>query len=410
MVGVRRSSPSKAPRFAGSLSLEKDSATAIRSALADLEVQLDGEAPDFVLAFATHHHGSALEDLGPRIARTTGTRTVAGCTAESVIGGSREVEGRPGLSLWAARLPGAEARYFEVDAPAGPDGEPQFSVFPPIGEKERSSLILLADPFTFPIDPFLRALNERFPGVPAMGGMASGAMGPGQTLFFTSQGVRDSGLVGIVLEGEIELRSVVSQGCRPIGKPWVITDCEQNQIKKLGGRPALEVLMETWEGLPAEDQRLLQSAPFLGLAIDPARTSFSRGDFLVRGIMGLHQRERAIAVADYVRRGQTVQLLVRDAASAGEDLRLLMERQGGGILRPGEDGRSSGALIFSCNGRGCRMFSEPDHDISCVRESLAAEVPIAGFFAAGEIGPISGRNFLHGFTASVAVFRPRARA
>ncbi len=396
------------PRFAGALSLEKDSPSAVREALADLDHQLGGEAPDLVVAFATHHHGPALEDLGPRIARSTGARVIAGCTAESVIGGSREVEGRPGLVVWAARLPGTEVRFFEVNAVAGTEGEPEFSGFPPIGEADRASMILLADPYSFPIDAFLRALNERTPGVPAMGGMASGAMGPGQTLFFTESGVRDSGLVGVVLEGEIELRPVVSQGCRPIGKPWVITECEKNKIKKLGGRPALDVLMETWHGLSPPDQKLLQSAPFLGLAIDPTRTSLSRGDFLVRGIMGLHQRERAIAVADFVRRGQTVQLLVRDAESAGEDLRLMMARQGGGTLLPNADSHSAGALLFSCNGRGCRMFSSPDHDISCVREGLAAEIPIAGFFAAGEIGPVGGRNFLHGFTASVAVFRPRA--
>ncbi len=230
-------------------------------------------------------------------------------------------------------------------------------------------------------------------------------LGPGQTLFFTSAGVRESGCVGVVLEGDIELRPVVSQGCRPVGKPWVITECEQNRIRKLAGRPALEILMETWHGLPSQDQRLLQSAPFLGLAIDAMKRSFERGDFLVRSIMGLDQRDRSITVADFVRRGQTVQLLVRDAQSAGEDLRLLMAGQGGGAL--GEEAHRAGALIFSCNGRGSRMFDVPDHDIGCVREGLNAEVPVAGFFAAGEIGPVGGRNFLHGFTASVAVFRSR---
>jgi small ligand-binding sensory domain FIST len=146
----------------------------------------------------------------------------------------------------------------------------------------------------------------------------------------------------------------------------------------------------------------------VGLAIDPTRTRFERGDFLVRGIMGLNQRDRAIAVADFVRRGQTVQLLVRDAESAGEDLRCLIASRSGGALRP-EERSAAGALIFSCNGRGSRMFSVPDHDVGCVREGLAADLPLAGFFAAGEIGPIGRRNFLHGFTASVALFRQRAQ-
>ena len=247
-------------------------------------------------------------------------------------------------------------------------------------------------------------MNEELAGVPAMGGMASGAMGPGQTLFFTPDGVRDSGAIGVTLEGAIALHTIVSQGCRPIGKPWVITECERNQIKKLGGRSALEVFLETWNGIPEEDQRRMQKAPFLGLAIDPTRTQFERGDFLVRGIMGLNQRDRAIAVADFVRRGQTVQLLVRDAQSAGEDLRSLIAAQGGGPL---VDKESVGALLFSCNGRGTRMFGKPDHDTGCVHASLGAEVPLAGFFAAGEVGPVGGRNFLHGFTASLALFRQR---
>jgi len=394
-----------APRFASALSSGSDSSTAIRQAADELTAALEGETPDLVCAFATHHHGPDLEDLGPRLARATGSEVVIGCTAESVIGRGRELEGEPGLSLWAASLPDTEVRFFEISAHQSEDAEPEFSGYPPIGDAGRSSVLLTVDPFSFPIDPFLRELNDRHAGVPVMGGMASGTTGPGQTLFFTADGVRESGCVGAVLEGAIELRPVVSQGCRPVGKPWVVTDCERNLIRKLGGRPALEVLMETWSSLPEADQELMQSAPFLGLAIDPTRTTFQRGDFLVRLIMGLHQRDRSIAVADFVRRGQTVQLLVRDAASAGEDLRLLMQTQGGGELSSRE-AHTAGALIFSCNGRGSRMFKEPDHDTNCIREGLQVDVPVAGFFAAGEIGPVGGRNFLHGFTASVALFRP----
>jgi small ligand-binding sensory domain FIST len=396
-----------APRFASALSTEAVSAHAIRGAIGELEAGLGGSVPDLVVAFATHHHGPALDGLGPALARATGTEVVVGCTAESVIGGSREVEGRPGLALWAASLPDTEVRYFEVSAHAGEDGEPAFSRLPAVGEAERACMILMADPFTFPVDAFLAHLNDALPGVPAMGGMASGAMGPGQTLFFTADGVRDSGCVGVTLEGPIALHAVVSQGCRPVGKPWVITECERNQIQKMGGRPALEILIETWNEIASADPRLRQCTPFIGLAIDPRRCTFERGDFLVRGIMRLDQRSRSIAVTDFVRRGQTVQLLVRDAEAAGEDLRSLIASRGGGAVAAA-DKDSAGALIFSCNGRGTRMFGRPDHDASCVRAGLAADVPTAGFFAAGEIGPVAGQNFLHGFTASVALFRPRS--
>ena len=394
------------PRFAAALSTETDSARALREVMAELDSGLTGTTADLVLAFATHHHGPALEDLGPRLSRATGARVVAGCTAESVIGGTREIEGRPGIALWAAHLPGTEVRAFEITACAGEDGEAVFSRLPAVGCPERSSLLLMADPYTFPVDTFLGRLNEELPGVPTLGGMASGAMGPGQPLFFTADGVRDGGCTVIALEGAIELFPVVSQGCRPIGSPWVITDCERNQIKKLGGRAALEVLMETLSELAQATQRRRQSMPFLGLAIDPTRTRFERGDFLVRGIMALNQRDRSIAVADFVRRGQTVQLLVRDAESAGEDLRNLIATHTGETL--GEDAAdTAGVLLFTCNGRGTRMFGRPDHDATCVRTSLKRDVPLAGFFAAGEVGPVGGRNFLHGFTASVALFRQR---
>lgn len=389
------------PRFASALSVDPTARTALRAALDQLEAGLEGRTPDLVTAFATHHHGSALEDLGPRVARATGARVVLGCTAESVIGTGREAEGSPGIALLAACLPDTELRPFEIRAHAGEDGSPAFSGLPPVGDTERSGILMVADPYTFPVDPFLQELNERFAGVPASGGLASGAMGPGQTLFFTAEGVRESGCVGVVVEGACELLPVVSQGCRPIGKPWVVTECERNVIKKLGGRPALEVLLEALSTLPADVQQLFQRSPFLGLAVDARRTTFDRGDFLARAIMGTVQRDRTVAVADFVRRGQTVQLLVRDSTSAGEDLRTLV------AARAGHDPREAGVLLFSCNGRGSRMFAVPDHDADCVATGLGAPAPLAGFFAAGEIGPIGRRNFMHGFTASVAILRSR---
>ncbi len=390
-------------RFSSSFSDARDSREAEGAAWHELEAGLGGEVPSLVVAFATHHHGPMLEELGIRLARQSGAQAVIGCTAESVIGPHREIEKGPGIALWAASLPGTDVRFFETQAHQGPDGEPEFSRFPDVGDTAEASVLLVADPYSFPTDAFLAEFDQRLPGVPIMGGMASGATSAGQSLLFTADGVRDSGAVGVVLEGpELELCPIVSQGCRPVGRPWVITACERNLIRKLGGRPALEVLLETWNGLPPDEQKLFQGAPFIGLAIDANRSAFQREDFLVRGIMGLHQANRAVAVADFVRRGQTVQLLVRDAGSADEDLRLLLARN----ARDSSTQSPMGALLFSCNGRGSRMFSEPDHDVSCLRSSFG-EAEVAGFFAAGEIGPVGGRNFVHGFTASVALFRER---
>ena len=398
--------PSK-PRFASALSTEPNSPLAEEQVTARLLEDLAGTQPDLLAIFVSHHHGGALEEMGPRLATATGARVVLGCTGESIIGGDREIEQEPALSVWAASLPGCELRPWSSTADLEDPELPRFEGMPDVRDPERASILLLADPFSFPMDHYLKRLNKDLPGVPVVGGMASGGMGPGQNLLITNDGLQSGGAVGVVLEGGVEVRSVVSQGCRPVGDSWVVTDSKEHMIRKLGGRPALDVLVETLQSLDADDQKLFQEQPFLGIAVDASKQSFQRGDFLVRGLLGLQAKERAIAVADIPRRGQTVQFLVRDAASASEDLAQLMHEQGGGALGEGADTNSAGALLFSCNGRGSNMFDTPDHDITTVREGLHSRVPVAGFFAMGEIGPVGKRNFLHGFTASVAVFRPR---
>ena len=391
------------PRFSSGLSTDPDTSRATAQVAEALGAGLDGNAPDLLTVFVSHHHGGDIETLGPRLSEATGAKVLLGCTGESIIGEGREVEDGPALSVWGATLPGTELRPFAVEAIPGPENRPLFSLLPEVREPSRASLLLLADPFSFPMDEYLKQLNRDLPGVPAVGGMASGGMGPGQNLLITRDGLAPGGALGVVLEGGIEVRSVVSQGCRPIGEPWVVTDCQENVLRKLGGKPAMEVLVSTLRDLPPGDQQLFQGAPFMGLAIDASKSTFERGDFLVRGLVGLRGDEQAIEVADLLRRGQTVQFLVRDATSASEDLAHLMNSQGGGA----SSGDPAGALLFSCNGRGTRMFEGPDHDVSAVRSGLDAAVPVAGFFAMGEIGPVGGRNFLHGFTASVAVFRSR---
>lgn len=398
-------SSNRPPRFAAALSVEPESAKAEKQCVERVLADLDGHSPSLVAVFVSHHHGGSIEELGPRLARALGTRAIVGCTGESIIGGSREVEAEPALSLWAAVLPDTRVTPFECSVGVDADGRPTFSALPPIGDPAQSSILLFADPFSFPADEYLRSLNEKFPGVPAVGGMASGGMGPGQNLLITADGLRSDGARGAVLEGGLEVRSVVSQGCRPVGKPWVVTASHENLVQRLGGRPAVEVLAETLQHLAPRDRQLFQRQPFVGLAIDASKSTFERGDFLVRQVVGVQPQEKALAVNDVPRRGATLQFLVRDAESASEDLALLMSSQGGGPVSGAAN--SAGALVFSCNGRGSRMFSSRDHDVTKVRQGLHADLPIAGFFAMGEIGPVGKRNFLHGYTASVAVFRAR---
>lgn len=392
------------PRFASALSTHTDSDMAFRDVVRELREALGSAKPDLVACFVSHHHGAAIETLGPLLAEALDARTLIGCTGEGVVGSAHEVERGAGLSVWAGVLPNTAVKPFEVQAEAISEDTLRFTAMPEVVDRARASMLMLADPFSFPAHAYLEALNSELPGVPAIGGMASGGQGPGQNLLFTHDGLVEGGAIGVVVEGDVEVRAVVSQGCRPVGKPYVITACKDNIVLKLSGKPALQALMETVQNLPDADQKLIQRGPFLGLALDAQKSKFERGDFLARGIVGFEQDTKAVAVADdSIRSGMSVQFLVRDAATAGEDLTHLVRDSAAEV----EGSAATGALLFCCNGRGARLFKRPDHDIGCVRAGLEREVPVAGFFAMGEIGPVGRRNFLHGFTASVALFRKR---
>ena len=393
------------PRFSSSLSTKADSDAAIEEVSSGLVAGLGGRKPDLAAVFVSHHHGTAIESLGPRIAQATGARVVIGCTGEGIVGTTKEIERGAALSLFGGVLPGTQLRPFVVQARREPDEKLGFTNLPEVVDRGRAGVLLLADPFTFPAQEYLETLNRELPGVPVIGAMASGGSGPGQNLLVTGEGVVESGALGVVVEGDVEMRPIVSQGCRPVGKAWVITACKDNLIQKLGGKQAVQVLMETLQGVSDDDRNLLQNRPFLGLAVDPTKSDFGRSDFIVRMLVGIEPQQGAIAVGDSgLRVGQTVQFLVRDATSAGEDLLTLMRDRAGS---PADPASSRGALLFSCNGRGTRMFSKPHHDIGCIQAAFAEAVPASGFFAMGEIGPVGGRNFLHGFTASVALFQAR---
>lgn len=389
-------------RFASGFSTKEDLGEAIREATEGLLAGLGDLTPDLLVAFVTIHHGGEFEHLGGQLLRATDARNLVGCSGGGLIGGLREVEQGPALALWALACSDTRVGVFTAHAEQDKSGEISFDGVPDI-RPQTSGLLLLAEPFTFPMADYLGVLNERFPGIPAVGGMASGGQGPGQNFLFHDERLIEEGCLGVTLEGGVELVGVVSQGCRPVGKPLVITSVKDHLIRKLGGRKAAKILFETLRGLDEGDRDLFQSGPFMGIAVNPNQQEFQRGDFLVRGILGVQSTDGAVAVSDGgLRPGQTVQFMVRDALSAGEDLSRLMEDR----IGPDAGAEEVGVLLFSCNGRGSSMFGgQADHDIRRVQEAFGCEVPAAGFFAMGEIGPVGGRNFLHGFTASVGVLR-----
>ena len=391
-----------APRCGSGSSTHADIDVAIREAVAAAQAALGGGsvAADLAVVFVSAAHGNAIRPAMESLADLVPATTVIGTTAEGVLADSLEHERGPAVAVWLARLPGAWLAPVSLEYVQTPDGG-MFTGWPEDLDgawPDNATLILLADPFSFPVEALIKRMEEEHPGVPIVGGMASGGMVPGSNTLVVGTRTYESGAVGVVVGGAVRIRPVVSQGCRPIGRPMVITKAEENLIVELGGRPALERLREVYGELDATDRELVRSSLHVGRAATEYRDTFRRGDFLVRNVVGADPESGVIAVGDLVRTGQTVQFHVRDAASADEDLRGLLAARAAAV-------RPAGALVFTCNGRGLRLFDEPHHDARCLQECLGP-LPAAGFFAQGEIGPIGSRTFLHGFTASIALVEP----
>jgi small ligand-binding sensory domain FIST len=380
--------------FGAAISTAPDHQQALDEVVPDVLAQV-GDPPDLVVCFFSMEHAGSAAGIALGLSERTGTATIVGCTAGGVIAGRRELEESPALALWAARLPGVRVTPFSLDVVDLGEGY-GVTGWPELEPGASADVVLLPDPFSFPADSFIRRLGEEQPRIRVIGGMASGATGPGQHRLLLGPDALEQGAVGVAIAGPVEVRTVVSQGCRPIGSPFMVTRCEGNVVQELGGRPALERLRELIVNATPADQALLVSGVQMGRVIDEHKARFDRGDFLIRSLVGVDEEVGALAIGDRVEVGQTLQFHVRDAAAATEELDLLLAPV------PGWD--AQGALLFSCNGRGRRFFNEPDHDAARVAKATG-DAPMAGFFAQGELGPVGGQNFLHGFTASMALFR-----
>jgi small ligand-binding sensory domain FIST len=358
---------------------------------------LDGAPCDLAVVFAGGSHLAAPEATLEGIHASLTPAQLVGCAAGGVIGPRREVEDGTAVSVWAASL-GREgaAESFHAVVEALDEGAGALSGMPDLAGA--AGAIMLADSASFPTDAVLRFLSESAPMVPVLGGLASARTAGGVTALFLDEEVRDEGAVGVRLDG-VEMLPCVSQGAAPIGPELTITAADGHVIGELAGRPALQKLRETIEELPQQDLSLVQGGLLMGIVVDSNKPDYVQGDFLVRGLLGADPATGEVAVAAEVRPGQVVRLHARDAESADRDLRESL-----GVRMRALGGRApAGALVFSCNGRGRGLFGMPDHDADAVADELA-DAPVAGFFAAGEIGPVAGESFLHGFSASVAVF------
>jgi len=386
-------------QFASALSRDEDWQKAVNEVCGTCRPR-GTPPPDLAFVFFSGDHHQDAESISRELSERLECKNLLGCNGESIVGGAEEVEQLPAISLWLAWFQGVEITPMQLTFERTPDGGTILG-WPDGLLEERDSpaaLLVVADPYSFPMELLLERLNNDQPGMPITGGMASGASSPGESRLLLGSDVMTDGAVACWLQGELQIRTVVSQGCRPIGEPYVVTSSEHNQILQLRGEPAMVRLKEVFERLPTRDQQLVEGGLQVGRVVSEYQESFDQGDFLVRNVVGIDPETGSIGVADYIRPGTTVQFHVRDSRTADAELVQLL-----GGLDKDQQFTPGGGLLFTCNGRGTRLFDVPDHDAGLVRQHLG-EIPLAGFFAQGEIGPVGKQNFLHGFTASMILF------
>lgn len=364
-------------------------ADAIEESSAVIEGAL-GPSPDLVVAFVSSHHAAAFDDVPAALGARLRPRVLVGCSAGGVIGGGREIEDEPGVSLTAARLPDVELLPFalEPDRPA-----------PELGEAR--DFLLLADPFTFDAERFVHDFDRGYPTATKIGGLASGAREAGGNALYLDRSVQRAGLVGVGFAGRVTIDTVVAQGCRPVGDPMFVTAASRNVIHGLDGRAPLAVLRDLFERLDARDRQLFRHSLFLGVVMREKSEAYRQGDFLIRNVLGFAEERGALGVGAIIPEGSIVQFHLRDAETSAQDLEQMLAQ-----LPEESRARSAGSLIFSCLGRGRHLYGRPDHDTDAFRRHLG-DVPLGGFFCNGEIGPVHGQTFLHGYTSSFGLFRPR---
>ena len=326
---------------------------------------------------------------------------LAGCSGGGLVANAEELEGAGGLVLALYSLPGAKLKgvRFTEEQVAAAGGKNFWPGETGVATDQVNGWLAFIDPFHLDAEKWLRSWNENYSSVPVYGGLASGNSPEPLTQVYLDGEVFEDGGVAIAVGGDVALTGVISQGCTPIGEAWTLTRVQQNLIQHIGNRPAYAVLSETVQQLSAEEQRQVQGNLHIGLVVNEYLDEFHRGDFLVRNLLGGDPNSGVLAVGALPRMGQTIQFQRRDAAAASEDLSELLARAKKQLA-----GKAIyGGCLFCCNGRGKNLFGRPSHDAELVQAHFGP-TGVAGFFCNGEIGPVGEKNFLHGFTASVALF------
>lgn len=395
-------------KWSSAVSEESTLADAFNECARRLEDDLGGLMPHMVAAFVSPHFAHEYEMLTALVAERLGDALLVGCSGGGVIGAATEIENRPGLALTAAHLPNVRLTPFHIQYGGLPDGDAPPDewgdlVGTPVGSDV--DFLILADPFSMQGEQLLMGLDYAFPRSAKIGGLASGAHHEGGNALYLGNETHTDGVVGVAFEGDVQIDTVVAQGCRPIGDLMHITSSRRNILLEVDGRTPFEVLKEIFMTLSERDRELAQHSLFLGVVMDELNDNPRLGDFLIRNIVGVDAQRGALAVGEMLKEGQTVQFHLRDAETSSQDLNAMLEQYVYDLPAGGQS--EAGALLFQCLGRGSYLYGRPDHDTSMFTDMVGA-VPLTGFFCNGEIGQVGDSTFLHGYTSSFGIFRPKS--
>ena len=397
-------------RFSSGISRHPQTAQAVAEAAQAALPGLDGAEPDLVLLFATPHHSAQFQELPLTIASHFPRALLLGCSGGGVVGQATEVEHSAGISLTLASLPGVDLRPFHIEDGDVPLPERAATVwrqrlglplrFAGAALEQPTPVVVLPEPFSVRIERLLRSLDAAFPDSVKVGGAASGGSRPGSHALWLGPRLFKNGAVGVALRGAIALDAVVAQGCKPVGAPMLVTRSQGNVILEVDGKSPLEALKAMAADLSPDDLELARRAVLVGIEMEPDRVDYGHGDFLVRQIAEVDHTTGSMSLSSQVQPWQVVQFHVRDGRTSAADLRRMLER----YRAQQTEGSPQGALLFSCLGRGEGLYGKPNHDSQLI-EALLPGVPLGGFFCNGEIGKAGKTTALHGFTASIALFR-----
>lgn len=389
-------------RWASTVVQDSSLARAVAAA-ADQALDALHARPDLGFVFPSSRYGEELADLPGMLPGALRDCMVVGCTGAGVIGGGHEVEGDPAVSVTLAALPGtrlAACHLEDDDLPTPHARRPAWNALLGLRNDARPHFVVLADPFSFDAESFVGALDRHYPDATKVGGLASGGRRQGENVLYVGGTAHAGGAVCLALDGDVAIRAVVAQGCRPVGQPLFVTRAHGNLLLELDGRRPTDILRALYAEADARDRELLPRALFLGLVMRPGESVYGQGDYLIRNLLGVDDETGALWVGAEVETNQVVQFHVRDAVTSAEDLENALGAVDAGGAHP------AGALLFSCLGRGEHLYGRPDHDTDAFRRHAGA-TPLGGFFCNGEIGPVRGRTFVHGYTSAFALFEPR---